>query len=425
VSYTIIRRLPIERILQCLYSLVMALDTSSFSAYVRSLELTGPINTRPGRLVDGPPAPIVELALQLGLGQLLLDTPRTRLLFENLGLNPRLLKTAGQRLRTRAMWLPVMQELAAPHISAAEASLVRGERETAAQRVKAALTLLYIALSGDGYYFFTPMCERGRLLPLMRRLYRLLRAVLGARTETLVVRHALGKTRGLLQLPPGSRAAPPKSVPALLAFHPLGSDKESFDSFLVHFRDAGYATFCIDLPAHGESFDGPRLRPDAEMVGVAALDALARHPAIDSTRLGVMGGSLGGFFAQRTAAASPHVKACLAYASPFDLSSGMESVLPGVADCFAWAVGAQNEAQGYAAARQFHLRDVLDKIDCPVCVIHGTQDHICDFTASYQIASRLRAPVTVHPLVGADHEASNPITAEFAGPGIAWLQQNL
>jgi dipeptidyl aminopeptidase/acylaminoacyl peptidase len=158
------------------------------------------------------------------------------------------------------------------------------------------------------------------------------------------------------------------------------------------------------------------------MAGVAALEILARHPAIDPKRLGVMGGSLGALFAQRTAAASPRVRACLAYASPFECGYRMEDTLPGVLDCFQWVVGAKDQTELIAAAREFHLRDVLDKITSPVCLLHGTQDHICYFIASYEIASRLRVPVTVQPLEGADHEVANPVTAQLAQPGINWLR---
>jgi dipeptidyl aminopeptidase/acylaminoacyl peptidase len=160
-------------------------------------------------------------------------------------------------------------------------------------------------------------------------------------------------------------------------------------------------------------------------MGVAALDVLARHPAIDAARLGVMGGSLGAFFAQRTAAASPRVKACLAYASPFDLGHRVEETLPGVEDVFGWVVGATNRVEGRAAAERFHLRDVLEQITCPVALAHGTQDHICDFTSTYEIASRLKAPVTVLPLIGADHDAALPATPELAQPGIDWLKEHL
>jgi pimeloyl-ACP methyl ester carboxylesterase len=119
------------------------------------------------------------------------------------------------------------------------------------------------------------------------------------------------------------------------------------------------------------------------------------------------------------------VKACLAYASPFDLGYRLEDTLPGVADCFGWAVGAGSVPAMMAAARTFHLRDVLDRVQCPVCIIHGTQDHICDFTASYEIASRLTAPLSVVPLAGVDHEAAMPGTPELARPGVEWLQSVL
>src|SRR5205085_4491709 len=139
---------------------------------------------------------------------------------------------------------------------------------------------------------------------------------------------------------------------------------------------AGYATFCIDLPAHGENFFGPRLRPDAEIVGAAALDVLARQPGIDAQRLGVMGGSLGAYFAHRTAAISPRVKACLAYASPFDLSDKAEDQVPGVIECFSWTVGTSRTEETLDIARQFNLRGVAEQERCPVCIVHGTQDHL-------------------------------------------------
>jgi pimeloyl-ACP methyl ester carboxylesterase len=402
----------------------MALDTTSFPAYLRSLDLNVPVNTRPGRLIPGPPATVLELALRLGLGPLLCGHPRTLELLDRIGLRAEVLRAAAQRLRTRSMWLTVFEELARPHIADGQRLAAQGERAGAIDKLRAALTILQVGMSGDGYYFHTPMRERGRLLPLVRRLHRLLGVLCGDRPQRLHLSHAYGRTMGLLHLPrlPGGQL---RHLPALVAFHPLGSEKETYASLLSLFRAAGYATLSLDLPGHGESFDGPRLRPNAEAIGVAALEALASHPAIDAERLGVMGGSLGAFFAQRTAAASPRVKACLAYASPFDLGYRLEESLPGVAECFSHVVGATTVADTIAAARSFHLRDVIDRIACPVCIVHGTQDHLCDFTISYEIASRLKAPVTVKPLIGVDHEAALPATPELAAPGIAWLLETL
>jgi dipeptidyl aminopeptidase/acylaminoacyl peptidase len=278
-------------------------------------------------------------------------------------------------------------------------------------------------LCGDGYYFYTPMARRANIVRHMRHLHALLRRLSGARTQRLAIRYPGGKTVGLLRLPARQKVDHGRPLPALLAFHPLGSDKDSFDWFLDHFREAGYATFCIDFPAHGENFYGPRLRPDAEIVGAAALEVLARQPGIDSQRLGVKGGSLGAYFGHRTAAISARAKVCLAYASPFDLGDKAEDQVPGVMECFSWIVGPSRPEEIMKITRQFNLRGMAEKERCPVCMIHGIQDHWCDFSASYEIASRVPAPVTVIPLERVDHEASYPSTVELARSGIDWLNQ--
>ena len=393
--------------------------------YLQSLGIKTPVTARPGRMIPGPPAPLLDIALRLGLGPMLFDTPRTRAIVENVGLNPEMIRVAGRQLRARDMWLPVMESLAAPHISDAKNLAARGDRQRAVEKIRAALLILFVGLSGDGYYFYTPMARRGRIVRYMRHLHALLRRLSGARTRRLGFRYPGGKTVGLLRFPARQSADGRRRLPALLAFHPLGSDKDNFDWFLDHFRDAGYATFCVDLPAHGENFYGPRLRPDAEPMGAAALEVLAGQPGIDPQRLGIMGGSLGAYFAHRTAAISSRARACLAYASPFDLSNKAEDQVPGVIECFSWVVGAGCREESLAAARQFNLRGVAENERCPVCIVHGTQDHLCGFSASYEIASRVAGPVTVVPLEGVDHEASYPSTAELAWPGINWLDQTL
>jgi fermentation-respiration switch protein FrsA (DUF1100 family) len=107
------------------------------------------------------------------------------------------------------------------------------------------------------------------------------------------------------------------------------------------------------------------------------------------------------------------------------MSDNAEDQVPGLVECFAWIVGTRTPAETLAAARQFSLREVVAREQCPVCIVHGTRDHLCDFSSSYEIASRLRTPVTVVPLAGVDHEASYPSTEALARPGIDWLNQTL
>ena len=401
----------------------MTLDTSSFPAYLRSLNLTTPVVTQAGRIVGGPPAIVLDLALKLGLGPLIFDTPRNRTLLANVGIPPEITALAARRLRTRSAWRAAWEELVAPHLTALDEAKARGDNEQTGCEARLALALLGMAYGGDGYYFHTPMRERRKVLPLAEKLYHLLREATGERVEHLVFSHAHGSTAGLLHFPAHHNSQ--MRWPALVAFHAIAGDKHSFDNTLSLFREAGYATFCVDLPRHGESFDGPGLQPDDEIIGAAALDVLAAHPAIAPERLGVMGGSLGAFWALRTASASPRVKACLAYCSPFDIGLGLPEAVFGIRDHFVWTLAAPSFRAAYELAKPFHLRDAVPRIQCPIRLVHGTQDHICNFTASYEIARRATAPVSVYPLVGVDHEAAQPSTPALAGPGIEWLKQNM
>lgn len=400
----------------------MTLDTSSFPAYLRSLDMSAYRPTKQHRLMSGPPALVVEIMLRLGLGPRFFDTPRVRQLLAGLGLEFETARFVMEHLRTRAMWWPLWEQLAQHEVQAAFQSVKASDSQAALDAVRSALLMFLIGLSGDGFYFYAPVEARWKTYGVRRRLFALHRKLTHAHTEQILIEHPRGKTAGLLHYPPEPVTEP---LPAIVALHPLSSDKETFDYCLSHFREAGYATLCVDLPGHGENFYKPHLTPDAEWVGVAALEVLASHPAIDPNRLAVMGGSLGAHFALRTAAASPLAKACLAYAAPFDLGAMGPTMMPGIVEHFAWTVGNPSRQQLQQCSADFHLRSILSHIHCPVCLVHGTQDSVCDFTTTYTIASQLPTLPTVVPLTDTDHEAAYPESAQLSAPGVAWLQQNL
>ncbi len=410
----------------------MALDTSSFNAYLQSLNIGPYTPKRDHRFMSGPPAWVVEMLLRLGLGPLFFNTPRTRELFEELGLDYDVGQHIMERLHSRTMWWPLWEEMA---IIRARAALRAAEgaalgtdshtnRQTALASIRAALLMFLVGLSGDGFYFYAPVQARWKTYSLRRRLFALNRKLTHAHTERLWLDHARGQTAGLLQYPPGT-VSTARSLPALVGIHPLSSDKETFDYCLSHFRAAGYATLCIDLPGHGENFHQQNLTADSEWVAIAALEALAQPPALDPRRLGVIGGSLGAHFALRTAAASPLAQACLAFATPYDLAALAPTMMPGIIEHFAWTVGETDRAKLLARSAQFHLCEVLEDIHCPLCLVHGTQDSVCDFTDTYTIVSQLSAPATVIPLPGLDHEVAYPVSAPIAQGAVNWLLQTL
>lgn len=398
------------------------LDLSSWPAYLASLDLAAADVTRTGgRMIAGPPRSVADLALRFGMGGVFLDTPHTRLILTNLGIDPGLAPIVARRMRRLNDWRAVWLDLAAPHLRDVERALAAGADAEALRSIGVALALLGLAYGGDGYYVFTPYAEQRSAIVVRERLYAHMRALTGAHVEPLTIVHARGVTSGMLHLPPDRRGP----VPVILGLHQLAGDKDDFDVALGRFREAGFATCTIDLPAHGSQFDGPRLRAEDQQVAVAALDHLAGRPEIDRRRIVVLGGSLGALFALRTAAASPRVAAAVAYASPFDVGSGIDLSVPGIQSNFRFVIGAPaGEPLGFWT-HDFHLHTTIGRIGCPVLLMHGTRDHICDFTATFEIARRVRSAVTVWPLIGADHEAASPGTPQLADPAIAWLRQTL
>ncbi len=401
----------------------MSPDTSSFPAYLRSLNLTTPVTTRPGRMIPGPPAPLFELALRLGLGLFILDSPRNLAVMEKVGIRPEDTRRVARRMRSRRDWRTAWEEIAATHLTELEMARAQGDTARAIRAGQYALFLLNMATGGDHYYFHVPMAELRSAHVQTAQLHAQLRELTGERVERLEFTHPRGRTSGLLHLPP--HAATNQRFPTLVTIHGVAGEKNAMDYFTGLFRQAGYATFCIDMPAHGENFDGPRMLPDEEAVGVAALAAVSAHPSVDPARVGLLGSSMGGFWALRVAAASALPKACLVFAPAFDIARDIDQAVPGIQDYIAHAIGARTLPELFEMAKPYHLRDILGHIQCPVGLVHGTRDSICSFSASYEIARRVRSPLTVMPLLGLDHEVANPSTPAIAGPGIEWLKDRL
>src|SRR5262249_22935741 len=119
-----------------------------------------------------------------------------------------------------------------------------------------------------------------------------------------------------LRLPSGKRPFP---VAVLLGG--LESTKEESYHFENMLLKRGVATCTFDGPGQGEMWFQVRLRRDFERYTSAGLDWLEGRPEIDGSRIGVLGRSLGGYYAIRSAALDPRTKACVAWGPLYDMSS--------------------------------------------------------------------------------------------------------
>ena len=137
----------------------------------------------------------------------------------------------------------------------------------------------------------------------------------------------------LLVIPAGASTAAP--VPCVILIHGVGMNKEQMLPIARLLSNVGYASLTIDLPGYGARSNESRSTfnsSDDFAQYLAAgftravtdlrrgLDLLDANHSIDSTRIGVMGLSLGSFVAVDFAAADPRVKAVALIASGGGLS---------------------------------------------------------------------------------------------------------
>lgn len=89
-------------------------------------------------------------------------------------------------------------------------------------------------------------------------------------------------------------------LPAALLLHQFSNTKSQWDAHLATFIERGYVTLAIDLRGHGESdpqdgaFNDLLTDPDQAPLDVqAALEHLQGHQAVDTSRIAVVGTSIG------------------------------------------------------------------------------------------------------------------------------------
>ena len=194
---------------------------------------------------------------------------------------------------------------------------------------------------------------------------------------------------GYLRVPPG--LAGPAPVAVILGG--LESTKEESYRFENLCLARGLATCTFDGPGQGEMYFQARMRPDFHRFASAVLDWLVTRPEVDPERIGVIGRSLGGFYAVHWAAHEPRLAACVCWGVLFDLSY-YDSMRDPSRRGFAYVAGYDDPAQaGPYLKRTLDLAGQAERVRCPVYALHGARDTLIP---PAQI-ERLRAALANHP----------------------------
>lgn len=188
---------------------------------------------------------------------------------------------------------------------------------------------------------------------------------------------------------PAEGMAPGQRAPAVVHFDGLDVTKEIIFMLGVPAALAkrGVATLVVDNPGVGESLRllGLNNGPDAEAPAGAAIDVLEKRDDIDPKRIGIMALSLGGFHAPRVAAFEPRVACAVAWGAQYDWGETQRSraanknsslPVPHYWDHVGWVFGVDGHDLDaiVEASSKISLRGILDRIRCPILVVHGEND---------------------------------------------------
>jgi dienelactone hydrolase len=180
-----------------------------------------------------------------------------------------------------------------------------------------------------------------------------------------------GTMYGILRRPSEVRRPP-----VVILIPGLDSAKEELHAYGDDLLRRGMAVLAIDGPGQGEmEYDYP-LRHDYEVPVRYAIDYLERQPGLSADRIGVLGVSLGGYFAPRAAAFEPRVKAAIALAGGTTIAPHFDRCPILTRQAFSARLKVPGEAAARAALESFDLTDVMEKVRCPLLVIMGREDRI-------------------------------------------------
>ncbi len=173
-------------------------------------------------------------------------------------------------------------------------------------------------------------------------------------------------------------------APVVIFYNGFDVTKELLYGFIGdQFSHRGIACLIIDTPGTGEPLRLRNVasRPDYEVPTAAIVDYLQQRPDIDPDRVGLLGISLGGYYAPRGAAFEHRIKACAAWGAIWDYGlrwqqrwqtrSTTTSVpfwqLP-------WVMGTDTMEAALERVRQWTLADAMPHLTQPLLIVHGEHD---------------------------------------------------
>jgi 2,6-dihydroxypseudooxynicotine hydrolase len=207
---------------------------------------------------------------------------------------------------------------------------------------------------------------------------------------------------GILRKPEGA-----VKPPVVIVCVGLDSTKEEMDVYENILLDRGMATLVFDGPGQGEAEYTLPIRGDYEVPVKAVVDFVETRADLDASRAGVMGVSLGGYYAARAAAFEKRLKACVSLSGPYSWVEVFDSRNELSRDAFRVRSHCETMEDARKVAQTLTLEGAAKNITCPLYVVGGELDHLTPPHNAERIAKEAAGPTVLNIVKGGNHVVNN------------------
>jgi 2,6-dihydroxypseudooxynicotine hydrolase len=207
---------------------------------------------------------------------------------------------------------------------------------------------------------------------------------------------------GILRKPAGVARAP-----VVVMAMGLDSAKEEADCYEQPFLARRMATLAFDGPGQGEAEYDFAIRGDYEVAVAAVIDFVATRGDLDSSRVGLWGVSLGGYYAPRAAAFEPRVKACISLSGPYNMAGCWDGLPELTRETFRVRSHCATQADAKRNAATLSLEGIASRITCPMFIVTGKLDRVIPWQDAERLARDVKGPCELLIVEDGSHVANN------------------
>ncbi len=195
--------------------------------------------------------------------------------------------------------------------------------------------------------------------------------------------------------------------PVVILVPGLDSVKEEMHSYGEDFLRRGMAVLALDGPGQGEMEFEHAMRFDYEAPVRYAIDYLEGRADVDAKRVGLMGVSLGGYYAPRAAAFEPRLKASIANCGGYTFAGHFDRLPGHTQAAFIHRLKAANKSDALEKLQAFNLQGVMEKITSPLLIIMGRLDRLVPYQDAERMAAEASAVAELWMFEDGNHVCNN------------------